>query len=139
MTMKYLSVLNAVMDETAPFKNEYGQMIGSFYAKFHMPVDRYIMKAISAKKNTTYGLGLSIIPLEHEKPVDVVEIGSYCESGKNKSKPWSKWDSEDYKKFRKGIENIKFYENEDCELDWEGNAWIEQAKKILSYKERYLK
>lgn len=129
MATKYLAVLCLIMDENSTFVKKYKSIEDTFYDDFHMPIDRYIMKALSQE-------GYPVIP-QKERKENEVQIGKYSESGKKQSKAWSEWEEKDYNKFRKALKESSFYEIGKSELDWEAEAWIKEAKKNKSYVKKY--
>lgn len=79
----------------------------------HIPVDSYILQAASEK------LGIEIINKK----------GKYSPYKGDVSKPWSKWNYDDYIKFQEDVRKAIAYPIADCPMDWEFSAWNETKAK----------
>ncbi len=115
MTLKYMYILDFLSENVA--------------LKLHVPIDSYILKAIS-RKDGEYTLGNeNIIPKFHEDDEKATSFGPYRDNGNNRSQPWSKLNEEDYKQLQEDLRtSIKTKFCEISPIDWEGKAWIEIAK-----------
>ena len=124
MTMKYMTItanLCALLidsDQVPAFLTQYGEMINRHRCAFHAPVDRYIIDAAGREFSN---IELPTDPekkpmkplLRYKYPSDYVE-------------PWSQWDDNMYIRFYASLrKNL----TDSSPLDWEGPAWIEQAKR----------
>ncbi len=109
MTMKYLYILNDVTGNFA--------FIKSAKAKLHVPIDRYIIRAIL--KNEPECLPLN------EKAFKNGRLGKITFE---KIEAWSHWKYEEYFKVQECLREIAKKEGV-SPMDWEGSAWISEAKK----------
>ena len=108
MSIKYILVINALLSAVNS-KHEFCKMGNKFEekkAQFDLPVDSYMLEALWDNKDIK-------IPAERK--------GKYSP---DKVTPWSKWNKDDYIKFRESL-----HSSIECPLDWEGPDWIEVAKK----------
>lgn len=101
MTMKYMWLLGL-------WEDQFEKML----PVLHVPVDSYIMEAAS-------DCGMCI-------PTRAGGGGKY-ES--EKSKPWSQWTGEEYRKFQTDLRKVL---KPQVPLKWEGPAWIDIAQKRAS-------
>jgi hypothetical protein len=86
----------------------------------HIPVDSYIMQAVgSDNPKLKYCLKLECVPQKNGT------VGKYSESG---SKPWSKWNYEEYIAFQNCIRAAISESNYSSPIEWENQAWIEVAE-----------
>ena len=117
MTMKYMVItadLCALCDDDFGFVQKFGDMIAKFRNDFHAPVDRYIIDAAGREFSDI------VLPTEKESLQNYKYPSDYVES-------WSQWDPEMYKQFSSSLKAELDKEGK-SPLDWEGPAWIEQAK-----------
>ncbi len=85
----------------------------------HIPVDSYIMQAVgSDTQKLEYCLGLECVPKKNGA------IGKYSEST---SKPWSKWNYDEYIAFQNSIRKAISESDYRSSIEWENDAWIEVA------------
>lgn len=86
----------------------------------HIPVDSYIMQAVgSDNPKLKYCLKLECVPKKDGA------VGKYSEST---SKPWSKWNYEDYIAFQNCIRKAISESSYSSPIEWENEAWIEVAE-----------
>ena len=86
----------------------------------HIPVDSYIMQAVgSDNPKLKYCLKLECVPKK------VGTVGKYSEST---SKPWSKWNYEEYIAFQNCIRKAISESGYSSPIEWENKAWIEIAE-----------
>ena len=86
----------------------------------HIPVDSYIMQAVgSDNPKLNYCLKLECVPKKNGT------VGKYNEST---SKPWSKWDYEEYIAFQNCIRKAISESSYSSPIEWENEAWIEVAE-----------
>ena len=86
----------------------------------HIPVDSYIMQAVgSDNPKLNYCLKLECVPQKNGT------VGKYNEST---SKPWSKWDYEEYIAFQNCIRKAISESSYSSPIEWENEAWIEVAE-----------
>lgn len=86
----------------------------------HIPVDSYIMQAVgSDNPKLKYCLKLECVPKKDGT------VGKYSESG---SKPWSKWNYEEYIAFQNSIRTAIAESDYNSPIEWENKAWIEVAE-----------
>ena len=86
----------------------------------HIPVDSYIMQAVgSDNPKLKHCLKLECIPQKNGT------VGKYIESS---SKPWSKWDYEEYIAFQNCIRKAISESSYSFPIEWENQAWIEVAE-----------
>lgn len=86
----------------------------------HIPVDSYIMQAVgSDNPKLKHCLKLECIPQKNGT------VGKYSESS---SKPWSKWDYEEYIAFQNCIRKAISESSYSSPIEWENEAWIEVAE-----------
>lgn len=86
----------------------------------HIPVDSYIMQAVgSDNPKLKYCLKLECVPKKDGT------VGKYRESI---SKPWSKWEYEEYIAFQSSIRTAIAESNYSSPIEWENQAWIEVAE-----------
>ena len=123
MTMKNLMVVCDVAYLTdavnSKFVKEYGPLIEKHRKQFHVPVDSYIIdKSWLLKQENGVFVNLPLKDDNLNRNKEYKTPSSYV-------KPWSKWEYDEYKNFQKSLrEALK-----EVPIDWEGPAWIEQAKK----------
>lgn len=118
MTMKYMTItadLCALCDEkNSDFVQKFGDMIARFRNDFHAPVDRYIIDAAGREFSDI------VLPTEKESLQNYKFPSDYVES-------WSRWNPKMYEQFSGALKSELDKEGK-SPLDWEGPAWIEQAK-----------
>ncbi len=86
----------------------------------HIPVDSYIMQSVgSDNPKLKYCLKLECIPQKN------CTVDKYSEST---SKPWSKWDYEEYIAFQNSIRTAIAESDYNSPIEWENEAWIEVAE-----------
>lgn len=86
----------------------------------HIPVDSYIMQAVgSDNPKLKYCLKLECVPKKNGT------LGKYSESS---SKPWSKWNYEEYIAFQSAVRTAISESNYHSPIEWENEAWIEVAE-----------
>lgn len=86
----------------------------------HIPVDSYIMQAVgSDNPKLKHCLKLECIPQKNGT------VGKYSEIS---SKPWSKWDYEEYIAFQNCIRKAISESSYSFPIEWENQAWIEVAE-----------
>lgn len=86
----------------------------------HIPVDSYIMQAVgSDNPKLKYCLKLECVPKKNGT------VGKYSEST---SKPWSKWNYEEYIAFQNCIRKAISESSYSSPIEWENEAWIEVAE-----------
>lgn len=86
----------------------------------HIPVDSYIMQAVgSDNPKLKHCLKLECVPKKDGT------VGKYNEST---SKPWSKWDYEEYIAFQNCIRKAISESSYSSPIEWENEAWIEVAE-----------
>lgn len=86
----------------------------------HIPVDSYIMQAVgSDNPKLKYCLKLECIPKKSGT------VDKYSESN---SKPWSKWNYEEYIAFQNCIREAITESCYGSPIEWENKAWIEVAE-----------
>lgn len=86
----------------------------------HIPVDSYIMQAVgSDNPKLKYCLKLECVPKKNGT------VGKYSEST---SKPWSKWNYEEYIAFQNAIRTAISESDYNSPIEWENQAWIEVAE-----------
>ncbi len=86
----------------------------------HIPVDSYIMQAVgSDNPNLKHCLKLECVPKKDGT------VGKYSESA---SKPWSKWNYEEYIAFQNCIRKAISERDHTSPIEWENAAWIEVAE-----------
>lgn len=86
----------------------------------HIPVDSYIMQAVgSDNPKLKYCLKLECVPKKDGT------LGKYSESS---SKPWSKWNYEEYIAFQSAVRTAISESNYHSPIEWENEAWIEVAE-----------
>ena len=101
MTLKYMIIMGF-----------WTEKFNSIIEVFHVPVDSYIMEAASN--------------LEIMLPRKNGDYGKYSESS---SKPWSKWNKDDYIKFQQNLRiALKNKNPSEIPIKWEAHAWIEVAQ-----------
>ena len=101
MTLKYMIIMGF-----------WTEKFNSIIEVFHVPVDSYIMEATSN--------------LEIMLPRKNGDYGKYFESS---SKPWSKWNKDDYIKFQQNLRiALKNKNPSEIPIKWEAHAWIEVAR-----------
>ena len=99
----------------------------------HVPVDSYIYKAFACKQSkNSYALVCPKAPTFHEGDGSG-KLDYYRENGNNRTQPWSKLNAIDYENLQCSIrEAIRDSNNKVINrmspIEWEGAAWIEQAK-----------
>ena len=86
----------------------------------HIPVDSYIMQSVgSDNPKLKYCLKLECITQKN------CTVDKYSEST---SKPWSKWDYEEYIAFQNSIRTAIAESDYNSPIEWENEAWIEVAE-----------
>ena len=101
MTLKYMIIMGF-----------WTKKFNSIIEVLHVPVDSYIMEAASI--------------LEIMLPRKNGDYGKYFESS---SKPWSKWNKDDYVKFQENLRiALKNKNPSETPIEWEAHAWIEVAQ-----------
>lgn len=86
----------------------------------HIPVDSYIMQAVgSDDTKLKHCLKLECVPKKDGT------VGKYSESA---SKPWSKWNYEEYIAFQNCIRKAISERDHTSPIEWENAAWIEVAE-----------
>ena len=86
----------------------------------HIPVDSYIMQAVgSDDTKLKHCLKLECVPKKDGT------VGKYSEST---SKPWSKWNYEEYIAFQDSIRTAISEREHSSPIEWENAAWIEVAE-----------
>ena len=86
----------------------------------HIPVDSYIMQAVgSDNPKLKHCLKLECVPKKDGT------VGKYSEST---SKPWSKWNYEEYIAFQNCIRKAVSESDYNSPIEWENAAWIEVAE-----------
>ena len=86
----------------------------------HIPVDSYIMQAVgSDDTKLKHCLKLECVPKKDGT------VGKYSESA---SKPWSKWNYEEYIAFQDSIRTAISEREHSSPIEWENAAWIEVAE-----------
>lgn len=86
----------------------------------HIPVDSYIMQAVgSDDTKLKHCLKLECVPKKDGT------VGKYSESA---SKPWSKWNYEEYIAFQDSIRTAISERDHTSPIKWENAAWIEVAE-----------
>ena len=86
----------------------------------HIPVDSYIMQAVgSDDTKLKHCLKLECVPKKDGT------VGKYSESA---SKPWSKWNYEEYIAFQNCIRKAISASDYTSPIEWENEAWIEVAE-----------
>lgn len=86
----------------------------------HIPIDSYIMQAVgSDNPKLKQCLKLECIPQKNGT------VGKYSE---NTSKPWSKWNYEEYIAFQNSIRTAIAESDYNSPIEWENQAWIEVAE-----------
>ena len=112
MTMKYLYLFDSLGLKNRPI------IIDEAKAKcLHVPVDSYIIESVWDKNVE--------LPLIKEKLLKDRTKGKY---NNEKVKAWSKWEDNEYQIFQKSLRKALNEESEPIPIDWEGPAWIKQAK-----------
>lgn len=120
MTLKYILLIQELIEGT---DLELYFSDNNFKKFTHVPVDSYIMQAVSSS-NAKFEHSLNL----HCVPKRSGNVGKYSE---NASKPWSKWNYNEYISFQKCIrEAISKNNCYSSPINWENKAWIE----IASYK-----
>lgn len=105
MTLKYV----LMFEEDSVLKNY-----------LHIPVDSYIMQSVgSDNPKLKYCLKLECVPKKN---------GTTGKYSKSSSKPWSKWNYEEYIDFQKHIRNAVSESDYSSPIEWENKAWIETAE-----------
>ncbi len=129
MALKYMAIIRDLCKTlpdsliSAPFNQEYGQLIDSRREEFHVPVDRYIINAAGKQSDN--------IPLPSKSDENTLNREKHYKTLSDYVLPWSRWDDESvYKNFQIKLSNsIK----EDAKylnpLDWESRSWIDEAEK----------
>ena len=129
MTMKNLMVVYDVACLTDAsnftFVEKYGPLIEQYREQFHVPVDSYIIDRSWSLDDNSVDL-----PLKDDK---TKRIKKYA-TPSSYVKPWSQWKDNDNKEEGEKNEYQRFQESlrkalAEVPIDWEGPAWIEQAKK----------
>ena len=122
MTMKYLYEIKSIFKKYGT--DVFTQLTPDLEKKLHIPVDGYIMQAVtSAPEDFPLGLGIQL-PNKNGK------LGSY-----SSAKAWSKWVRDDYEKFWEQLKDYPLNKTDDSPLDWENKAWIGIAE-IRKEKEK---
>lgn len=86
----------------------------------HIPVDSYIMLTVGSDNlKLKHCLKLECVPKKSGT------VGKYSESG---SKPWSKWNYEEYIAFQNCIREAISESSYSSPIEWENEAWIEVAE-----------
>lgn len=86
----------------------------------HIPVDSYIMQTVgSGNPKLKHCLKLECVPKKDGT------VGKYSESN---SKPWSKWNYDDYIAFQKSVRTAVSESDYNSPIEWENEAWIEVAE-----------
>ena len=126
MAIKYLLVIERENDYALPQKC------------LHVPIDSYIYKAYSKHYKETeiknrYALSGERAPVNHSDNNRAKKHSVYVESGDSRTQPWSKLNAIDYQDLQCSIRTaIRTNNNETIKslspIEWEGPAWIEQAK-----------
>lgn len=113
MTLKYLLICGYDFRE----KEKY----------LHVPIDSYIYKAFACKQSENkYALFYQKAPVFHEGE-GPGNLDYYKEDGNNRTQPWSKLNRSDYISLQIAIREAvaSLYASP---IEWEGPAWIAQAK-----------
>lgn len=131
MTMKNLMVVCDVAYLTdavnSKFVEEYGPLIEEHRKQFHVPVDSYIIdQSWPLKEDDKKTVALPLIDNKTKRDREYKTPSSYV-------KAWSKWDDKkiqdtnknEYQLFQESLRKAL----KESPIDWEGPAWIEQAKK----------
>ncbi len=131
MTMKNLMVVCDVACVTdaanSKFVEEYGPLIEEYRKQFHVPVDSYIIdKSWLLKQENGVFVNLPLKDDNIKRNKEYKTPSSYV-------KAWSKWDDKEIQDTNKNEYQL-FQESlrkalKESPIDWEGPAWIEQAKK----------
>ncbi|MCM1227469.1 MAG: hypothetical protein NC320_08620, partial [Clostridium sp.] len=103
---------------------------GDFVLKsyLHIPVDSYIMQTVgSDNPKLKHCLKLECVPKKDGA------VGKYSESS---SKPWSKWNYDEYTAFHNTVRTAVSESNCSSPIEWENEAWIEVAS--LENKQKHL-
>lgn len=109
MTMKYLYLLNAVFEgnkedgKKSDFPKTYGWIAAEYSTDLHAPIDSYILSAAAGEK---------------EVEADILEADNDRWSKIREEKPYQTYQKELRGKMKPG-ESV---------IEWEGPAWIKQAK-----------
>lgn len=93
----------------------------------HVPIDSYIYKAFACKQSENkYALFCQKVPVFHEGE-GPGNLDYYKEDGNNRTQPWSKLNRSDYISLQIAIREAvaSLYASP---IEWEGPAWIAQAK-----------
>lgn len=86
----------------------------------HIPVDSYIMQTVgSDNPRLKHCLKLECVPKKDGT------VGKYSEST---SKPWSKWNYDEYTAFQKSVRTTVAESDYNSPIEWENEAWIEVAE-----------
>lgn len=86
----------------------------------HIPVDSYIMQTVgSDNPKLKHCLKLECVPKKDGT------VGKYSESN---SKPWSKWNYDEYIAFQKSVRTAVSESDYNSPIEWENEAWIEVAE-----------
>lgn len=93
-----------------------GDVFAGMKGILDIPVDRYIIEA-SINHNKKDANKKLILPLREDS------ARRNNERRRPQTKPWSKWNREDYKTYSESLHKVF-----DCPFDWEGYAWTEVKK-----------
>lgn len=86
----------------------------------HVPIDKYIMQAVGSNDpKLKHCLKLECVPKKDGT------VGKYSESS---SKPWSKWNYDEYIAFQNAVRTAVSESNYNSPIEWENEAWIEVAE-----------
>ena len=131
MTMKYLYILRTIYESFAPnneFCNEkYARIKGDAH-NLHAPIDRFIINAVVSEFDKDVKL-----PLCANNKKEIQEYSNPAEH----VVPWSSWTNSgtsennidgDYNSFQESL-RVALDKKDLSRIDWEGPAWIAQAKK----------
>lgn len=85
----------------------------------HIPVDSYIMQTVgSDDPKLKHCLKLECVPKKDGT------VGKYS---KSTSKPWSKWNYDEYIAFQKSVRTAVSESDYNSPIEWENEAWIKVA------------
>lgn len=116
MTMKYLYILYEIFKEykkDCAFVDD-NKWIEHYYKEFQVPVDSYIIEAVWNQNAV-------------DVPIATKHNFRDEEYKDSRAKAWSKWDEDEYDKFRDSVSTA--FGKEETSLEWEHKAWIDIAKK----------
>ena len=127
MTMKYLYIIESILNEISPSDE---LVIYHMADKLHIPVDSYIINKIwDLEVKESVPLNKTRLPKTEKQRQDQAH-GAFASE---KVKSWSQWEQSDYEDFLgKSDKNdsqatLREFLNENP-IDWEATAWLDSAK-----------